>query len=226
MLSNKKVRLCIILTIMLCVFAGVFLSDIPAWLKYKKGEIKDYNQVQAGELKKGDLVRGTIDQALGACAEEYSTSYGVRTSSKSSKLYYVLWMDNEKFILYEASGKSFDQLDKITDETVKYYESLADAQESGDMADVVQPTSTMALEGRVTEIPSKIRGFFKEWYDETFEDNEFDSSAEAVMISPLKFDRLQTLVILGFVLALLAVGSIILTVIVIRKEKYNQQYGY
>lgn len=226
MFSSKKVRVCAMLTLVLLIMGGVFLSDIPAWLKYKKGDIKDYNQVKAGELQKGDLVRGTIDQVLGACAEEYKTSYGVRTSDKSSKLYYVLWMDNEQFVLYEASGGSFEKLDKITDETVAYYKSLADAKDSGDLSEVVQQNETMEFEGRVVALPSKIEGYFKEWYDETFDDNEFSTSIEKVMIRPVKFDRLQLLVILGFVFALLGIVGIVLTVLVWKREKNNQPYGY
>ncbi|MBQ3939614.1 MAG: hypothetical protein II723_00740, partial [Oscillospiraceae bacterium] len=145
---------------------------------------------------------------------------------KSSKLYYVLWMDCEQFLLYEASGGSFDKLDKITDETIKYYESLSDARDSGDLSQVAQPTETMEFEGRAVELPSKIQGFFKEWYDDTFDDGEFSSSTEAVMLRPVKFDRLGLLVILGFVFALLAVGGILLTVIVWRREREKPDQFY
>lgn len=223
MLSSKKVRLCLTLTIMLIALAGAVLSDLPLWLKYKKGDIKDYNQAAAGELQKGDLVRGTIDSVLGPCAEEYKTSYGIRTSKKSSKLYYVLWMDNEQFILYEAGSKSFDVLDQITDETDEYFRTYQEAMESGDLTGIQQQTTTMPLEGRVVKLPSEIKGYFREWFnDDEADDGSFDKRTENVMIRPLKFDRLGLLVIIGFVFAGLAAAGLVLTFILWRKEKQAQ----
>ncbi|MBQ5334758.1 MAG: hypothetical protein J6Z45_02300 [Oscillospiraceae bacterium] len=227
MFSSPKKRICLILTIALIGLAAVFLSNIPVWLKYKKGDIRDFSQVQAGELKKGDLVRGTIDSALGPCAEEYSTTYGVRTSKKSSKLYYVLWMDNEQFILYEAGSNSFEKLDKITEETIAYQNSYDDAMESGDLTAIKQQTETMPFEGRVVPLTSEMEGFFRDWFnDGEADDGTFDKRAEKVMIRPVIFDRLGLLVILGFVFAVLAAGGIVLTILVWKRERNSLQYGY
>ena len=46
------------------------------------------------------------------------------------------------------------------------------------------------------------------------------------MLRPVKFDRLGLLVILGFVFALLAVGGILLTVIVWRREREKPDQFY
>lgn len=227
MFSSKKGRLCLTLTIAMIGLAAVFLTNIPSWLKYKKGDIKDFSQAAAGELQKGDLVRGTIDSALGPCAEQYSTTYGVRTSKKSSKLYYVIWMDNDQFILYEASSGAYETLDKISDETIEYCNSYEEAMETGDLTGVKQQTTTMEFEGRIVGLTSEMESLFRDWYnDDEADDGSFDQRAEKVMIRPVKFDRLGLLVILGFVFAGLAVASVVLTVFVWRREKNAQNYGY
>lgn len=222
-----KVRFLLALTLVAACISVVFLTDIPAFLKYKKGDIKDYGTVAAGELKKGDLVRGTVDMTLGPCAEEYTTNYGVRTSDKSSKLYYVLWMPNRQLILYETSSSAeYALLDKMADETYNYFETLDEGIELGDMAGVALPTTTLELEGRVTEMSSEISGYFKSMYDQIFDDNDFANTAEPVMITHVALRRLGMLVIIGAACAVLAIALLVVTIIVWRKEKYNSQYSY
>ena len=213
----QKLRILGGITLVAICAAVVMLMEIPTWLKYKKGDIKDFSAVAAGELKSGDLVRGTIGATLGACAEEDSTTYGVRTSSKSNKLYYVLWMDNDNFILYETgSDAEFKTLDKIADEYDAYLTSMDEAEKSGDYADVVQPKTEMQFEGKVEKTPSKIQGYFKEWFDD---DSTFSTRTETVMISRADFDRFSTTVYIGFGCALLAIVMGVLTFIVWRRER-------
>ena len=216
----KLVRFLLALALVLGCIGAVLMTDIPAWLKYRRGEIRDFNTVAAGELKKGDLVAGTVYMSLGPCAEEYSTTYGVRTSDNSSKLYYVLQMDNDQLIVYETSAsEDYTALDRISQETYDYYESLLEGEELGDMSGVKMPAATLRIEGRVADLPSDIRGWFKELYDRTFDDSDFDSATEHVMIERLALDRLGMLVIIGAVCAVCAIGLLVLTVILWRRKK-------
>lgn len=215
MINTKKIFG--ILTLIAVCAAIVFLTNIPQYLKFKNGDIKDFDSVAAGELQKGDLVRGTIDMTLGPCAEEYTTNYGVRTSSKSNKLYYVVWMNNDNFILYETGNESeYSTLDRLTDETNAYFDSLSAADESGDMADLELPSTTLTLEGVVKETPSSIEDLFREWWDD---DSDYESRTERVMVSRAQFDRFGTVVISGIVAAVLAVVFGILFFIT-RKKGY------
>lgn len=223
----KLGRFLLSLALVAACVAAVLLTDIPAWLKYKKGDVKDYNLAEAGELKKGDLVQGTVDMSLGPCAEEYNTTYGVRSSDNSSKLYYVLWMDSDQLIVYETSASSdYAALDRIADETVNYFKTLNEGVELGDMAGVQLPTSTLEIQGRVTELPSDIKGWFKELYDKAFEDDDFEKSAEPVMITRVQLDRLGMLVIIGAGCAVLAIVLLAAGIAVMRREKANLQQTY
>ena len=220
----KKTKICATILLVAVCFAVAMLTNIPSWLKIKKGDIKDIETVEANTLESGDLVKGTINTVLGACAEEYSTKFGIRTSSKSSKLYYVLWLENDNLILYETGNKSeYDTLDKITEETKAYFDSYEEAQKSGNLEDVKLPTTTFSIEGRVTSVPSKIQGYFKEWYDD---DAEFDKNTEKVMITRCDFDGMDINIYIGFGCAVLAVVMLVVTLIVWKKEKEENSYGY
>ena len=213
----KKTKLCATILLVAVCFAVALLTNIPAWLKYKKGDIKDLDTVAAGELQTGDLVRGTVNAVLGACAEEYSTKFGIRTSSSSSKLYYVLWLENGNMILYETGNKSeYDILDKISEETEDYYDSYQKVQESGNIEDLKLPTTTFQLEGRITKPSSKIEGFFKEWYGD---DAEFAANTERVMITRANFDGMGTTVYIGFGAGVLAIIMAVVTLIVWKRER-------
>ena len=220
----KKTKICATVLLVAVCFAVAMLTNIPAWLKIKKGDIKDIETVAANSLESGDLVQGTINSVFGACAEEYSTKFGIRTSSKSSKLYYVFYLENQNLILYETGNSSeYDTLDKITEETEAYLKSFETAQKSGDLADVKLPTTTFRLEGRVTSLPSKVEGYFREWYGD---DAEFEKGAEKVMITRCDFDGMDINIYIGFGAAVLAIIMLVVTLIVWKKEKEGNSYGY
>ena len=210
-----------ILTLLFLVIAVVWLSDFPTYWKVKQGNIVDYNAVEAFTLKKGDVVEGTVDMVLGATAEEYSTQFGIRTSDDSTKLFYVLWMDNDNFILYETANKSvYDTMDTITDETFAYLDSLSIAEESGDYEDLVVPTTTYHLEGVVEKVPAEIQQYFREWYEEGIGD-DFDARCEPVLIRHMDLERISTLMICGIVFAVLGIVCGILTLVFWRKSKQD-----
>ena len=220
----KVPRLLLSFTLVAVCLSVVLLMNIPAWLKYKKGDVRDYNLAQAGELQVGDLVKGTVNMTLGPCAEEYKTKYGVRTSDKSSKIYYVLWMDCNQLIVYETGNtEEYQTLDKLMNETDNYFESLAEARELDDMSVVTLPTTSMPIEGRVTELPDQVRTHFKRLYDNVFGDEEFASETEPVMITRIKLDSLTTQVLIGAGVGVLALGLLIATIVVWRRSK---KYGY
>lgn len=222
----SKFRILGSIALVAAIMAVAFLMRIPTYIKLLNDDIISINEVEKNGLKKGDVVDGIADYSLGCVAEEYETNFGIRTSDDSTKLYYVLWLDNENFILYEtANKKQYDLLETITEETYAYIESSAVYEESGDLADLVIPTTTMEIEGVVSKIPSEIEGYFEEWYNEAFGDGEYASYCEPVMISNTNFDSIGTMVFIGAGCAVVAIALGIVLLVLWRKEK-NSNYGY
>ncbi len=223
----KKLANVFVYLALICLFVGIgCLTKLPAYLDIKGGKTVNFNEAAAHSFKKGDVVEGTIDYALGAIAEEYETNFGIRTSDNSTKLYYVLWMDNDNFVIYEtASSAEYDILDKISDETYTYLESAANYGQSGSIDDLEPPISTLQLEGTVKKMTSEVETIFKEWYDESFDDGAFDTYCEPLMISHMEFDNLGLFVFLGIGAIVLAILFGVIALIIWRKEK-NAMYGY
>lgn len=219
-----KVRLFGALTILCIAIAIAMFSDMSLCRKYKAGDIKDFNEVEAGELQAGDLVRGTADMNFGACAEEYSTTFGIRTSKESSKLYYVLWMDNNQLILYETSSNAeFEALDKQADETSAFLDSQDEAGESGDTSDILLPKTTVEIEGSVMSIPHDIEGYFREWYDD---DESYNKNTEKVMIRKRDFSKLPMVPYIGIGAGAAGILMLVLTILFWVKGKRAQRNGY
>ena len=215
----KRIKTLLSFMGLLAIIAVVLLMDIPTFMKIKRGQIKDFNTVAAGKLKEGDPVKGTIDTVLGACAEQYSTKFGIRTSSDSKLRYYVLWMDNEQLILYETGDKEeYSKLEKISDETADYFDSMAEVEESGDIDDLRLPTTTMEFEGVVRKPTSEIMDYFKEYYGKMFE-SDFASRAEKVMISHREFSQYTVTMWIGLGCAVLCVVLGVVAFILWRKQK-------
>lgn len=222
----NKVSTCWVLALVFAVIAAVFLTDLPTYLKIKKGDIVNLEEVGAFELKKGDVVEGKADYVLGCCAEEYSTTFGIRSSDDSTKLYYVLWLNNDNFIVYCTANKGeYTTLDKITEETIAYLESTEVYDASGDIEDLVVPSTTLNIQGTVSNLPSDIEGYFREWYSESVDD-DFDDYCEPVMITHTNFNGIGTGLIVGIVLAVAAVFCVVLAIVFHRAKKREENFGY
>ena len=70
------------LTILTGCISALFFADVLKVIKYNKGDIRNYNTIALHELKKGDLVQGTICLTDGYIAEEEETkkSFGVEAA--------------------------------------------------------------------------------------------------------------------------------------------------
>ncbi|MDD5946480.1 MAG: hypothetical protein PUC41_01600 [Oscillospiraceae bacterium] len=213
-----KFRILGAIALVALILGIVSLTDMPHYIKYLKGDVINYNTAAAHTLKDGDLVEGVVDAALGCCAEEYETKFGIRTSDDSSKLYYVLWMDNEQFIVYETASKAqYTKLDEITSSTEKYLDAL----EAGDENAALNVT--MQIQGVVETLPSDIEGYFHEWYGTN--DSTYSSKCEGVMITNTNLDKLGTSVFIGAGSILVAIILGVVLLVLWRKEK-NSNYGY
>lgn len=220
----KKARTFFVLAIICLCISTPFLMDIPTYLKVKNGEYTDLEEVDAFGLKKGDAVKGKAEYVLGCCAEEYSTSFGVRTSDKSDTLYYVIWLNNDNFVLYRTSSiEQYGTLDRMTDQTFDYLDSLEVYEGSKDYEDIKTPTTTMEIEGMVSKIPGNIEGFFRDWYDETVDDDAFDECCEPVMITNWSFDRAKNYLPVGIGVGAAGVLCLILALIFFIKGKKAAQ---
>ena len=216
----KKTRVLFIIAIVCICISAPFLMDIPTYLNVKNGDVVSLDEVEAFGLKKGDAVKGTAEHVLGCCAEEYTTNFGVRTSSKSDTLYYVIWLSNDNFVLYKTSSSAqYGILDNITDQTYDYLESLEVYEASQDYEDIKAPTTSMEIEGTVSKIPSNIEGFFREWYDEAVGDSDFDNCCEPVMITNWSFDRAKKYLPVGIGVGALGVLFLLLSLVSLIKGK-------
>ena len=225
----KKSKFLGVLALVLGCFAVVFLMDTPLFLKYRNGEIKDYNSVQFGELKKGDLVQGTIDDTDGQVAEmeETNTMFGIPTSKRTTSRYYALYTYDDIYVLYETAKESeLKQLDKIAEESTAYYTALQEAYEQdGEDADysaIEPPTATLEFTGEVKEMPDDLKEIFRQWYGDGFdEDCETD-----IIISYSNYDRFSWVIYAGAGCAVLAIVMLVLAIAALRKEQRDQQFSY
>ncbi len=207
------------------VCLGVALSltsDLPRYLKYQKGDIKEYETVAAGELKAGDLVQGEIDFCDGCIAEyeETSTTFGIETSKRTTSQYYAVYMYNDRYIIYQTSNQEhYNTLNKLTGECEQYYESLGEVLNEngelvGDAEEIYQPTTTLAFTAIVKELPNDLEGIFREWYGEGF-----DQECETLMMTYLNFDSLLRKVLIDIGAAVLGIVFLVLTIVSWRKSK-------
>lgn len=188
---------------------------IPAMGKskdIKEGNIKDINQLAMGELQKGDLVQGTFDTTWGYFAEEYETTYGLRLSKDSTKLYYLIDMV-DYYLIYETAVKSqYSTLDEMSDELYLHCEQMGE--EEG-VFDNWNPTIKLEITGSAVKANDEIRGYCKEALDDLTggmgeEEMEF---VETYMVSYENFDTMNTRMYVGFGVA--GVGLLLLIIAVV-----------
>lgn len=223
----SKVRVLGTITMVCLCFAVVFLMDIPQFLKYKKGDIKDFETVAAHELQKGDLVQGVIDYTDGCIAEMETTNktFGVTTSKETTKRYYAVYMYNENYILYETGNQSqYNTLDRLADECEAYYNALAaiyGENGSGDSTELEQPVTTLSFTGEVKVMPSDLADIFEEWYGEGF-----DTECEKYVIANADFSRFSWVIYAGAGAAVLGIIMLVITIMAWKKDKRDQSFGY
>lgn len=213
---------------MVCIcFAVVFLMDVPTFLKYKRGDIKDFETVAAHELKKGDLVQGVIDFTDGCIAEMETSNktFGITTSKETTSRYYAVYMYNEDYILYETGNKSeYATLDRMGEESEAYYNSLMEIygeDGSGDTTNLLKPSTELPFTGVVKSMPTDLANIFSEWYGEGYE-----SDCEELVIVRSDFTRFSWTVYAGIGAALLGIVMLVITIISWRKEKNAQNFAY
>lgn len=224
-----KTRIFAIITLLLgCVGLGL-LTELPKYLKYKKGDIKDFSAVQAGELKAGDLVQGTIDFTEGCIAEMETSNktFGITTSKKTTSQYYAVYMDNDQCIIYETGNAAeWDTLDKMANEYIAYcnsYDEVFSETGSNDPSDVTIPTTTMDFTGSVKAMPTDLEAIFREWYGDNA---AYAKEAEQVVITRADFTRFGSSMLIGIVCTALAVVMLIVTIISLIGGKKAQQFSY
>lgn len=225
----SKVKVFGVAALVLACFALAFLSDMPKFLKYQKGDIKDFDTVAAGELQQGDLVQGTIDFTEGCIAsmETSNKTFGITTSTRTSSQYYAVYMYNNQCILYETGNSSqYGILDRMGEEYIRYIESYDEVFSEGgsmDAADVEVPATTMEFTGVVNSMSSDLEEIFREWYGD---DAAYAAEAESVIITYTDFSRFAGIVYAGIGCAVLAVVMLVLTILTWRKSKREQQFSY
>jgi len=223
-----KVRFLGVAAMVALIFGVVFLTNIPQFLKYTKGDIKNFEELEQNELNIGDLVQGTIDFTDGSFAEmeETNTTFGIETSKRTTKQYYAVYMYNDMYVAYETgNAEQIAQLEKLAQECQQYYDGIDQAiskdQDNPDFSGVVTPETEIKFEGTVKELPSDLDGLFREWYGEGY-----DTDVEKVLITRADFGRMRYLIYFGIGAAVLGIILLIVTVIVWRKEKTETSYSY
>ena len=95
--------------------------------------------------------------------------------------------------------------------------------EAEEEADLVYPTTTMAIQGVVKKLPSNIEGYFRSWYTDIWDDGSFEDSTEKVMISRVQFDKLYITIIIGAVCGVLALALIAVLIVAFIRTKREQE---
>ena len=216
------------LTLLTGCAASLFFLDVPKVIRYRNGNIRDYNAIALHDLKKGDLVRGTIDLTDGFIAEEEETktSFGIETSKHTTGRFYALYTDNGDYVLFQT-GKTYEcnQLDQIAEEYYQHEQAAMELEESdGEEADyskLPQMETTLDFTGEVIQMPSDLLPIFQEWYGEGFE----DACESDVIIRTSDFRRFSWVLYAAIGCAAGALMMLGFTIFVFVKEKRNQQYG-
>lgn len=223
----KKTKFLGTITLLLLCFGIALLTEIPHFIRYQKGDIKAFESVAAGELKKGDLVQGEIDITDGCIAtnEETNSTFGIETSRRTAARYYAVYMYNGNYILYQTGNQQeYDALDRIADAWEDYYDALGGAynaenpEQESDLSDIPAPSETLSFTGTVKEMPDDLDAIFREWYGEGYDDE-----CETVLICRADFSSYLRFVIIGAVCVILGIVSAVLTLIMRKKEK---EYSY
>ncbi|MCQ2416717.1 MAG: hypothetical protein MJ071_02775 [Oscillospiraceae bacterium] len=215
------------------IFSAVFLADIPNYMKYKKGDIKDFNTVEASELKKGDLVQGVIDMTYGCVAdyEETETVLGIQTSKEVTKQYYSVVMDCGKEVIYETgNSEQLNSLELLTKQCEDYFEAVNEAYENydefrddePDLEMIEYPTKQIEFTGQVVDMNSELLGIVKEWYND---DEDFNANcASDIVIRYSEFSRFTWVVYAGIGAGVLAIVMLVLWIVLRKREKSIGMY--
>ncbi|MBE6854434.1 MAG: hypothetical protein E7501_02130 [Ruminococcus sp.] len=227
-MKKRNLGMTFIVLALALVFAGVMVvgDSFKRVQALKKGDIKDINTVSMGQLQEDDLVQGTFDTTWGSFAEEYETTYGIRTSKDSTKLYYLIDM-KDYYLIYETSISSeYTQLDMMADELYEHCETLGEEEY---VFDNWKPIRSMEVTGYAKEVSDEIRGYCKDALNDLTggAGQEEMDYVEFYMISHCNFDTMGSALYIGF--GLIGVGVVVLVICIIltiRAKRRAQQDSF
>ncbi len=115
----------IVMALVLVVAGGVaFFAAQRDLAQYEAEGARDFNLLSPEELEGKPYVHGYVEAVFEVYAEEYTTMYGVRSSDKSDKLYYLIPIledgHDPYFLSIEATPDYYSALDSIYDWTWDY----------------------------------------------------------------------------------------------------------
>lgn len=225
----------ILLAILSVAFIVTTFYIYSQWTKDQQ-ELKEngkphFNTITMDKLKNGLIVQGTIDMAFDVYAETYDTRLGIRTSSDSENLYYVVPIydvDKDGVITFnycmtfKADTKHFDNMEKILEQT---------------WSDVADYTEIRIENGLIQDLSGDYKQFFYEWAEETdfyeggtfidwcVEYNVFNTTDKEIIKSKLvpymikeTYTAGTNIEIAWFMLGLAVLSLIMLLVLIFRKK--------
>ena len=142
------------------VFAGAIITYF-SWAADQKmlrenGQ-PDFNTLSQEQLKNGLIVQGKIMLSFDTYAEAYETNMGIRSSDKSTQLYYIIpvydvskdnSIDIKYFITFMADPKHFDTMDKIVTQT---------------WSDVSEVSELDLKNAQIRTLPSNVKQYLDNW---------------------------------------------------------------
>lgn len=142
----------IVMAILFCVstvFYAVYASKLE-----KYGDV-DINNFSREEIVSGMPVDGELTYVVDYFAEEYETKNGIRTSSSSSAVFYLVPVVDENnyisyFIVYKGFKKDFITLDAMVNE---FWAAEYPA----------NPTMFTMEDKQIVELPDEINGYLDEY---------------------------------------------------------------
>lgn len=191
----KKIKnaLPVVFLVMIAIGVAIVIGDYKSVMDYKKNGSVDINTLALNEMEEDQPISGKVKECWDTFAEEYETNFGIRTSSKSTKLYYLLGLD-DRYVIYETANKDeYDQLDKMAKELADFYNNTqTDA--------AFEPKESIEIEGTVQPVSDEVRKYCREYMEKIF-DAEYVADEMAVvdvcMVRSGSLDRMCTAFYIG-----------------------------
>ncbi len=166
-LPRTKKGLKITLAVLAAISLGLTILCYVLWSgeqqSLRENGRPSFNTLPAEKLDTNLMTQGVIDVALGVYAEGYESNLGLRTSDKSTELYYVIPVYDEStmmpsyLITYKATPLEYETLDKVVEQTWMGtgYDNYLTVESAG-----------------IAELSDELKGYYLEWArDPSFYEN-------------------------------------------------------
>lgn len=217
--TKLTARLLTIAVILIVILPLASREAIRNTFIHATGNMQDFNELYAEDFEKNMGVYGDLYFSYGCYVEEYSTTNGVRTSSKNTRQYYLVPVGLEEYIIVNVPSKMFADMDRLTEES---YQLWLDEENA-------PLPSTVHLEGTVEKLDKEVKEYL---YEQLIDEEFFDTTDTEVldlyilpyMITYTDWKVANTITIVVMSISLIALLITIIVIIsTVKKSKRNKE---